>query len=249
MNRDETQLLLEQLLARLHFDEPLGPSQAIVLSAAECAAVRSARDHLASAHGDDKSTLLPPNAGKPWTDQEDERLRAGFLTGDSPQALARAHQRTTGAIKARLIRLRLVVEDDLLPSIAAPQPATVTPREDTGGDDSVPDSEEHRSLVSKSDYPLGVEGTGVFQPGEVEILRRYGFWLEALAQGRIQPMTPAQEHFCQVCRDEAKPETRYEWAWRRLTGRRAIEPNLRREFQIVDPGEEWFRREAHWRYH
>jgi uncharacterized protein YifE (UPF0438 family) len=65
--------------------------------------------------------------------------------------------------------------------------------------------------------------TAVFPKEELDALHEYGNWLQALASGAIQPLTPEQEHFLQVDRDEAAPETLYERAWVRLKGRREYE--------------------------
>lgn len=45
------------------------------------------------------------NAGKSWTEEEDQRLLAGFDAGTLVAALARTHERTTGAINSRLVKL------------------------------------------------------------------------------------------------------------------------------------------------
>ena len=51
------------------------------------------------------ATAAPGNAGKPWTEDEDQRLVAAFDAGTPVATLAREHERTTGAINSRLIRL------------------------------------------------------------------------------------------------------------------------------------------------
>jgi len=48
---------------------------------------------------------LPPNAGKPWSPEEDERLLAGFDSGKAPRQLAEFHGRTLAGIEARLEKL------------------------------------------------------------------------------------------------------------------------------------------------
>jgi uncharacterized protein YifE (UPF0438 family) len=63
----------------------------------------------------------------------------------------------------------------------------------------------------------------IFPPEEVEALSEYGHWLDALATGRIQPLTTEQRHFLLVNREEAEPETLCERAWVRLKGRREFE--------------------------
>src|SRR5262245_7042927 len=47
--------------------------------------------------------------------------------------------------------------------------------------------------------------------------------LGALASGAIRPVTPEQEHFLRVDREEAEPTTVCERAWARLKGRREYE--------------------------
>jgi hypothetical protein len=45
---------------------------------------------------------LPSNVGKPWTDDEDERLLAAFDRGRKPAEIARELGRTLAGIEARL---------------------------------------------------------------------------------------------------------------------------------------------------
>ena len=47
----------------------------------------------------------PENAGKPWSDEEDQMLVAVFDTGKAISALAEQHRRSRVAIQARLVRL------------------------------------------------------------------------------------------------------------------------------------------------
>jgi len=50
----------------------------------------------------------PANAGKAWAEDESQRLAAAFNAGASVADLAKTHQRSTGAITSRLIRLGLM---------------------------------------------------------------------------------------------------------------------------------------------
>ncbi len=52
-----------------------------------------------------RAAAAPGNAGKAWTEDEDQRLLAAFDAGTPVAELVRAHERTTGAINSRLIRL------------------------------------------------------------------------------------------------------------------------------------------------
>lgn len=47
----------------------------------------------------------PGHAGKPWSEEEDQRLTAAFDAGTPVAELARAHERSRGAITSRLVRL------------------------------------------------------------------------------------------------------------------------------------------------
>lgn len=47
------------------------------------------------------------NAGQPWTEDEDERLAAAYLSGEQLTQLAKEHGRTRGAIESRLAHLGL----------------------------------------------------------------------------------------------------------------------------------------------
>ncbi len=48
---------------------------------------------------------LPINAGKPWSNEEDAQICSELRRGVNFQEIARTHNRTAGAIVARLIRL------------------------------------------------------------------------------------------------------------------------------------------------
>jgi len=54
-----------------------------------------------------RRNLLPKCVGKPWTQEEEERLSSAYKAGASITALAKEHLRTERAIEARLIRLGL----------------------------------------------------------------------------------------------------------------------------------------------
>jgi hypothetical protein len=47
----------------------------------------------------------PENAGKPWTDEEDQSLAQLFDSGETISGIAKHHRRSRAAIQARLIRL------------------------------------------------------------------------------------------------------------------------------------------------
>lgn len=52
-----------------------------------------------------KASENPPNAGKPWSAEEDDQLLVEYHAGQKVLQLAQRHARTAGAIRARLVRL------------------------------------------------------------------------------------------------------------------------------------------------
>lgn len=51
---------------------------------------------------------LPQNAGKPWSAEEDAKLKSYFEVGMSKEELCAEFERTPGSISSRLIRLGLL---------------------------------------------------------------------------------------------------------------------------------------------
>ena len=54
---------------------------------------------------DARSKVLPDNAGKPWSREEDQALIDQFRIEVSINELAEKHRRTKGAIRSRLVKL------------------------------------------------------------------------------------------------------------------------------------------------
>ena len=51
-----------------------------------------------------RKAQMPAKTGEPWTEEEDRRLLAAFDAGRALQELAAAHERTMGAVRARLLK-------------------------------------------------------------------------------------------------------------------------------------------------
>jgi hypothetical protein len=81
---------------------------------------------------------------------------------------------------------------------------------------------DHLEFLRRRPFVFGCS-VAVFPPDEIQVLEEMGNWLEALAAGRIQPVTAEQKHFLLVDRDESDPRTLAERAWVRLKGRRELE--------------------------
>jgi hypothetical protein len=58
------------------------------------------------------ASKLPQQAGAPWTPEEDKQLADAFDAGTGAAQLAKADQRTTGAITSRLAKLGKLVPQD-----------------------------------------------------------------------------------------------------------------------------------------
>jgi hypothetical protein len=67
---------------------------------------------------------LPDNVGRPWSDDEEERLTTAFKAGESIPDIAIRHGRTLRAIEARLERLGLITAEDRTTRGGFPGPTT-----------------------------------------------------------------------------------------------------------------------------
>jgi uncharacterized protein YifE (UPF0438 family) len=97
---------------------------------------------------------------------------------------------------------------------------------------------DHLEYLRRRPFAFRCEPS-VFPPEELEALAEYGNWLEALAGGAIQPVSPEQEHFLKVDRGEADPETLHERAWVRLKARREYEREEQRQQAPQQPAENY----------
>ena len=51
-----------------------------------------------------RKAQMPRKTGEPWTEDEDRKLLSAFDAGRALQELAAAHERTMGAVRARLLK-------------------------------------------------------------------------------------------------------------------------------------------------
>lgn len=80
----------------------------------------------------------------------------------------------------------------------------------------------HSALV-RTRYEPKCDKLDVLSEREIALLRKYGTWLEALAEGRIAPSSQAQRAFVSVCRGEAAPTTEFEKLWHTYQAQRIFE--------------------------
>jgi uncharacterized protein YifE (UPF0438 family) len=105
---------------------------------------------------------------------------------------------------------------------------------------------DHRAYWQAGEFPLGVKRVSIFPDEELALLRKHGHWMQALALGRIQPLTEAQRRFVEVAAGKAKPEAVHERAWVRLMTRREYESEPHQVIDAFDPAERWFPRSQCW---
>jgi hypothetical protein len=70
---------------------------------------------------------------------------------------------------------------------------------------------DHATMLRQRDFVIPPSRT--LDEHERDLLLRYGRWLESLSSGRLQPLTPEQEHFVRVCRGGEIPSTEFERVW------------------------------------
>ncbi len=70
----------------------------------------------------------------------------------------------------------------------------------------------HQEMLARSDFKLPI-GRSEINQEELKILAQYGCWMEALANGEIEPFTEAQVQFVKVARGRESPATQFERVW------------------------------------
>ena len=108
---------------------------------------------------------------------------------------------------------------------------------------------DHLACLQRRPFVFGCS-TEIFPLEELQALSDYGNWLEALASGRIQPVTAEHRRFLRVDREEVDPETACERAWVRLKGRREFEREQERATPPPPPEDygiiEWDKERCWW---
>jgi hypothetical protein len=86
-------------------------------------------------------------------------------------------------------------------------------------------STDHATFLSQQDFV--VPATTPLDEHERSLLLRYGRWLEALASGSLEAVTPEQKQFVRVVQGGALPSTEFERVWVKYskTQPRSVEPD------------------------
>src|SRR5262245_22472937 len=77
----------------------------------------------------------------------------------------------------------------------------------------VVDTERHREFLRKTNFFVPESVSRKVTPAQLDLLVRYGHWLDALAKGILAPVTPEQEHFVLAAAGRADPVSDFEVAW------------------------------------
>ena len=72
--------------------------------------IRAFHEILNAIPSSSKKKSLPRNAGKPWTDIEEEKLLDEFDSGMTTSVIAKEHGRSRGAIESRLVDLGKITD-------------------------------------------------------------------------------------------------------------------------------------------
>ena len=75
--------------------------------------------------------------------------------------------------------------------------------------------------------PFHLECSGeIFSDEELDLLNRFGAWMQALHTGQIQPTTDKQNRFIEVMKGVAEPESDFEHVFAKLLMRREVESEM-----------------------
>lgn len=97
--------------------------------------------------------------------------------------------------------------------------------------------DKHHFFLKKKNFTINCSPV-IFADAELQLLKTYGNWLQALAYGDILPVSEAQEQFIQVSQRQLPPKTAMETAWYKYQRRRQLEQQkgaqLKQQYKFVD---------------
>ncbi len=74
--------------------------------------------------------------------------------------------------------------------------------------------EDHLKFLNQRYRLKDIANEGAcFTPDELDLLHKYGTWLNALMIGKIKPTTDEQKRFVKVCQKKHKPVSKFEKVW------------------------------------
>lgn len=76
---------------------------------------------------------------------------------------------------------------------------------------------DHWRFLARHDYPIPRDARlEHLTDAELQLLKKYGTWMEAMEQGLLTPITSGQRHFLLVCEGREAPATEFAIAWEKL---------------------------------
>jgi len=70
--------------------------------------------------------------------------------------------------------------------------------------------------LKKGPYKIdGLYDRGLFSPEEIEIIKKYGYWFEAMSFGQVPLLTERQKRFVKAQQKGFEPKSYYERLWYR----------------------------------
>ncbi|MBK6755173.1 MAG: DUF413 domain-containing protein [Flavobacteriales bacterium] len=84
------------------------------------------------------------------------------------------------------------------------------------------DDPHHLAFARMRDFPFRCD-PWVFSEEQYATVKRWGHWMQALASGRLVPLTEAQQAFVRAVQSHAPPAEHFAQAWWRYERRMLIE--------------------------
>lgn len=101
---------------------------------------------------------------------------------------------------------------------------------------------DHLKYIGMKNYRIKCSKE-IFSVDELDILKIYGHWFNALTSGELVPFTKEQERFIEVHKNKLKPENEFEKAWWKYQRRIEIEesdPNISKiKYEWDEESENW----------
>ena len=112
------------------------------------------------------------------------------------------------------------------------------------------DFRDHLYYLNKDSYPLKCSDA-IFSNEEVELIHKTGYWMEAIANGNLDPITESQISFKSVADGTLLPTSPQERAWFKVQGRRKLEAEQgdKLNVQYMPEDDEFYSRDGYKKLH
>lgn len=77
-----------------------------------------------------------------------------------------------------------------------------------------PEYLRHKEFLSRRNFAPRVSLATLSQY-EIDIIHKYGYWMNAVSNGELKPVTVEQERFLDVCKGNKNAVTNYEITWKK----------------------------------